>query len=255
MVISVFGKSGSGKTTVATHLAKYLSNLGYFVGIISAEIRYGDVQRRLGIKIEDGKSLLNAIIDYKNSQNYFSRITDNLYLLSVHDGSTIKEYEDIVKILGTRENQTAEQVNRIHSFVESVSGIFDFLIVDCTDRINDTITYSFISKSDKVFNIIESSVSGVTFCNAHKYLGEFDFYKNKINILNKHYEKAINRSTIENLIEENIEAVIPYRETTVLKNIKAQPDEKLLSDIKKLNEILNPKEKKTRLFDFMRKKR
>ncbi len=240
MVISIFGKSGSGKTTVATHLGKFLSDKGYFVGIISAEIRYGDIQRRLSTKVNESKTLLNAIIDYKNAENYFTKVNENLYILSVHDTSTIKEYEDIVKILGTKESQSKEQINRIHQFVDSVSDIFDYLIIDCTDRINDIITFAFASTSDKVINLVESNISGVTFCNAHKYLNEFDFYKNKINILNKHYEKAINKATIESLIEEKIDIAIPYRESTVMNNIVAKVDEKLMVEMKKIDDLLNP---------------
>ena len=241
MVISIFGKSGAGKTTTATHLGKFLSDKGYFVGIISAEIRFGDIQRRLNTKVSESKTLLNAIIDYKNAENYFTKVNENLYILSVHDTSTIKEYEDIVKILGTKENQSKEQINRIHQFVDSVSDIFDYLIIDCTDRINDIITFAFASTSDKVIHLIESNISGITFCNAHKYLNEFDFYKNKINILNKHYEKAINKSTIESLIEEKIDLAISYRETTVMNNIVAKADEKFMADMRKIDEIiLNP---------------
>lgn len=79
MIISVFGKSGSGKSTIALNLAKRIVENKKTVGIISTELRYSDISKLFSIEVEEKKSLINAILDHANVFDYYSQISEGLW--------------------------------------------------------------------------------------------------------------------------------------------------------------------------------
>ena len=211
MIISVFGKDGAGKTTIAPHLAKYYSRNNYFTGVISTETRYGSLQRVLGVEVTEKQSLLQAILDPNQASKCFTKVNDNMYVLSMADITTIKDYDTATALLGNQNKQTEEQNKRVEKFIDNVKDVFDILIIDCTDRITDILTYTFLSKSDKIINVIQSNLDGVAYETAHLMFNDLAIFQNKkINVLNKHIEKIINQSTIEKLLQEKIHMAISY---------------------------------------------
>lgn len=211
MIISIFGKDGAGKTTIATHLAKYYSDKNFFVGLISTETRYGSIQRVLGVEVTEKQSLLQAILDPQMASKCFTKVNDNMYVLSMADITTIKDYDTATALLGNQNKQTEEQEKRVERFINNVKDVFDILIIDCTDRVTDVLTYTFLSQSDKIVNVIQSNLDGVAYETAHLMFNEMAIFQNKkINLLNKHCEKIINQASIEKLLQEKIALSIPY---------------------------------------------
>lgn len=241
LIISVFGKDGAGKTTIATHLAKYYSGNNYFTGVISTETRYGSLQRVLGVEVTEKQSLLQAILDPNQASKCFTKINDNMYVLSMADITTIKDYDTATALLGNQKNQTAEQNKRVEKFIDNVKDVFDILIIDCTDRITDVLTYTFLSKSDKIINVIQSNLDGVAYETAHLMFNDLAIFQNKkINVLNKHYEKIINQKTIEKLLQEKIHTSIAYDRSFL--ETDGTINKKIIKDITTLDGIIHQEE-------------
>lgn len=259
MIISIFGKDGSGKTTMATHLANYLSKQNKFIGIISTETRYGSLQRNMGVSIDEKQSLLQAILNPSAASSCFSKVTDNMYILTMSDETTIKDYDTATALLGSQNRQSEEQIKRMQDFIDSVEDVFDILIIDTTDRITDVLTYTFLSKSDKILNIIQSNLDGIAYENAHAMFNELKiFQEKKINILNKHFEKIINEATIEELLKQKISLSIPYNEDFVFHFAQGTINKKMLKYLKQVEELIfdeKIKDKREAFSFFKRKKK
>lgn len=243
LIISVFGKDGAGKTTLATHLAKYYSGNNYFVGIISTETRYGSLQRVLGVEVTEKQSLLQAILDPNQASKCFTKVNDNMYVLSMADITTIKDYDTATALLGNQNKQSEEQNKRVEKFIDNVKDVFDILIIDCTDRITDVLTYTFLSKSDKIINIIQSNLDGVAYETAHLMFNDLAIFQNKkINVLNKHYEKIINQATIEKLLQEKIALSIPY--DSLFMEIDGKTNKKISKELILLDKFIHDNKEK-----------
>lgn len=238
LIISVFGKDGAGKTTIATHLAKKYSGNNYFTGVISTETRYGSLQRVLGVEVTEKQSLLQAILDPNQASKCFTKVNDNMYVLSMADITTIKDYDTATALLGNQNKQTEEQNKRVEKFIDNVKDVFDILIIDCTDRITDVLTYTFLSKSDKIINVIQSNLDGVAYETAHLMFNDLAIFQNKkINVLNKHMEKIINQSTIEKLLQEQIHMAISY--DSVFIELDGKINKKLTKELVAIDQIIH----------------
>lgn len=240
MIISIFGKDGAGKTTIATHLAKYYSNKNFFVGLISTETRYGSIQRVLGVEVTEKQSLLQAILDPQMASKCFTKVNDNMYVLSMADITTIKDFDTATALLGSQKAQTEEQEKRVERFINNVKDVFDILIIDCTDRVTDVLTYTFLSQSDKIVNVIQSNLDGVAYETAHLMFNDLAIFQNKkINVLNKHMEKIINKATIEKLLQQKIPLAISY--DSLLIEMDGTINKKIMKDITNLDAIIHEK--------------
>lgn len=244
MILCVFGKGGSGKTAISTHLGNHLSKDNNFVGIIGADTRYGVLQRRLGKKIPMEKSLSIAILDNNSPNKYFEKINDNMYILSMADNEDILSYQNMDKTL-------------IDEFVNKTKSKFDHLIIDCTDRATDPITLSFIQHADKIINVVESSLDGILFLNSHKKLFESQLFKDKeIFVLNKHIEENINLSNIEEISKVKMDVVISYKDTIRDNSFKCEEDKYLSEKVSEIYNVLKQEKEelisspKRKIFDF-----
>lgn len=248
MIIAVFGKSGSGKSTIAINLAKSIADSGNAVGIISNELRYADISKLFTVNIPENKSLINAILDYENVLNYYTEITNNIYLLSVGTDTNIKNLDIVSDYLKTASKIESDKKNNINSMLNNSLDIFDFLIIDCTDKVDDSLTFISLLNANKIINVIESSVSGISFEIAHKPLKESINFQDKwINVLNKHIESVVNKRTIESTIMEEINYVIPFSKDIFISNLLLSPVNDIKNIISKLkNElcVINNKPKK-----------
>jgi len=230
MIISVFGKNGSGKTTISTHLAKYLSMQNKFVAVISLETRYGSLQRSLGIKVPEEKSMINAL-SQEDIKQYFTKYNDNMYILSLSDVDDITKYDAI--------NNLTKDEKILTEFILKIRDLFDYVIVDVTERIIDNFTFFMIKNSDKLINIIESRPETLSFALSHKeILSTLIQEKNIINLLNKHDESVINLSTIQNTYG-NIDININF-DLNVIKNERENILNKhLISNMSNIYKLVN----------------
>lgn len=84
-------------------------------------------------------------------------------------------------------------------------------------------TYQFLQASDKVVNVIESSIDGMVFQNAHEKLFDSEVFKEKtVNVLNKHLESAINLSTVKEITGSNYSVIYEYKPSIVQDLVKSE---------------------------------
>lgn len=226
MIISVFGKNGAGKTSIATHLAHNLAQDNKFTSVVSLEMRYGSLQRSLGITVPDSKSIINVLTqDEVNS--YFTIYEDNIYIASLANCDDITKYDAI--------NNLAKDENILSSFMKKLKSSFDYSIVDLTELIIDPFTFFMIKNSDYLINVTESRPEGVAYANSHKDLISSVIDKNKvINVLNKHDEGIINLKTVKSLFDD-IDVCIAFS----LDDIKKERENKLSKNLlEKTKEIM-----------------
>ena len=160
MIISVFGKNGSGKSTVAIHLSQYLSMQNKFVGLISLERRYGSIQRSLGVTVPESRSILNAL-SQEDIKEYFTKYNDSMYILSLADEDDITKYDAITKL--TKDEKI------LLDFFKKLNQLFDYVIIDLTEMIIDNFTYFAIKHSEKLINITESRPEALSFSESHSH--------------------------------------------------------------------------------------
>lgn len=210
MIISVFGKEGSGKTTLACSFGEILSDRKMKTLVVSAETRYGILQRRFGTSIEKNKSMYLGFLNGFENKGFYKLIRERLGIVSLADEDDITSY-----------NELGEQI--IKSSIEKMKEDFDVIVFDCTARATDELTYQFLQASDKVVNVVESSIDGMVFQNAHEKLFDSEVFKAKtVNVLNKHLESAINLSTVKEITGSNYSVVYDYRPSIVQDLVKSE---------------------------------
>ena len=243
MIVSVFGAAGAGKTSLVIDLARQLAEDGRFVGIVSAETRFGTLQRELGGKVEESKSIKQAILDSGNIKKYAVMHTSNIFYFTMADQDDITSH-------------VVDDIGLIEKFIDEVSKKFDVLIADCTDRATDDLTAAFLKRADKIINLIESTPKGIAFFNAHYPLRE-SFYdpQKELVVLNKNIPTNLNKDTAQSLIAHRIDLVIPYFPTFYEDQLEQRSNKKYSKCIADLMKLVISNDQDTTALEKVNKKK
>ncbi|MDD4566113.1 MAG: AAA family ATPase [Eubacteriales bacterium] len=140
-IISVFGKSGTGKTTLVVNLACGLAERQFVVAIVSAELNHGSIQVPFGVIVPEGQGIFAAMNDKtEQPQGKLTQIkqNENIYLLTVPNAREDIFYENL-------EQKTVEDLLR------RIGVHVDFILIDCTPDLNNPITLMALNLSSTVF--------------------------------------------------------------------------------------------------------
>lgn len=161
-IITIWGKSGAGKTTLAVNLACALAEHSC-VGLISANLQYGHLQSFFGQEVADNRGLLTALQDPGKTKDCFVPAGNglmNLFLLSVPHGYTGLQADTI----------SQADVEAVLDRVRSAT--FDILIVDGSENITNPVSSVAISQSKQIITVHKPTVaSGLWF----RSMGDFIF--------------------------------------------------------------------------------
>ena len=106
MIITIWGRSNAGKTTVAANLALALAEKGKIAGIISSNLQYGHLQILFGQTIHEKHGIYRAIEDNDANGHFWkSGLNENVFLLSVpneycrmdFENVTLRQAEELIK--------------------------------------------------------------------------------------------------------------------------------------------------------------
>lgn len=233
MIISVFGKNGAGKTSIAIHLAKAYAQKNKFVSVVSLEMRYGSLQRSMAVDVAEEKSIIN-ILTQDDIKDYFTRYDDNIYIASLANADDITKYDAI--------NNLAKDDTILAAFIKKLDSNFDITIIDLTELIIDPFTFFVIKNSDYFINVTESRADGLAFANSHKEIIASIIDNEKvINVINKHDEAIVNLNTIKSVYGEidvcinfSIDDIKKERENKLSKNL-LEKSEQIMQIIEKRN--------------------
>ena len=153
-ILTITGMNGSGKTTIAFKIAKELENLGNNVCIVN----FDGFQSLSTIK--NNYNNYNVSIAYiltkeieatqKDVYSAMIPITDNISTISYIYGDTKDKYSRILN-------------NRVRDFIELLSGIVDYIIIDTTNNIIEPENRQSIQMANKIINIIEPTYKGLAY--------------------------------------------------------------------------------------------
>lgn len=228
MIISVFGSGGSGKTTIAKILAEKLSQENTFSVIIDCESRFGAFARQIGGNVPLEKSLKRAVLDTENLNLYENTWGSNVSYFSMADEEGVDSYLS-----------TTDEI--LEEFLENLKLTYDFIIFDCTQNIKDDLTSFALQKADLCINVINSSVQGLAFHNAHKPAFEYLNLK-EYRILNKNFPNNLNQSTAENIIGQEIHLSLSFSVSVLEKSLYLESEPKFEEKVSKsLSVLMAPK--------------
>ena len=153
-ILMVTGMNGSGKTTISFKIAQELENLGNNVCIVNFDsisplstIKNNYNNYNVSIAYVLTKE---TIITQKDIYSAMIPITDNISIISYIYGDTKDKYSRILN-------------NRVRDFLELLSGIVDYIIIDTTSNIIEPENRQCIQMSDRIINIIEPDYKGLSY--------------------------------------------------------------------------------------------
>lgn len=204
-LIAVYGNNGSGKSTIASNLAFALSKQ-FLTGIIGLNTNYGSIQHFFGMRIENDKNLRNIILSNgldDIAKNFTQHPTQtNLFVLSMPNE------DDCLKLADTSiglDSSTA--INIVVTLKEK----FDYLIVDCTNDVNDPLSIYSLVYSNKVINSIKPTLQGLSFLNSYKSLFEaLKVYQDRIINVSNSDKNTIGLARFEKIANIKFDVALPF---------------------------------------------
>lgn len=211
-IFTVFStKGGSGKTFFATNLAlALLKNTGKKVVLLDFDLDYGNVT--LALDVVPKFTINDVIDDIKNiDSDYIETFLTN--------------HESGLKVLAaSKEPNNNDFVNgeHIQIILKALQSAYDYIIIDMSSRFYDATNPAFIF-SEKLFLITTPEITSVkNIKGAITTLTDFNYPKNKINIVLNKLSKSsdIRSNDIEKILGYDILYKVPedYQKVTASLN-------------------------------------
>ena len=162
-LIAVWGKNGTGKSTIAVNAAVCMAKNGYKTAVVGANRFYGSIQHYFGMSFTDEESLRRMLIRGNEIaiSPYFKEyeLLNGLFLSSLSDADDCTGYR---KFGGERSAR----------FLNLVKRSFQCAIIDCEESIEDPISMLALTLSDRIIYCMKPNLQSVAFTTAHENLVE-----------------------------------------------------------------------------------
>ncbi|MCL2058467.1 MAG: ParA family protein [Oscillospiraceae bacterium] len=157
-LISIWGKNGSGKSTVASNLACAFAKRGHKTALVGAKRFYSDIQYLFNMEIQAGQSLRTLLSggDSLTLNEYFIQCPSekNIYLASLADADDCAGYRKL-------------RVDMAVRFLNLVKKQFSVVLMDCDESVEDPLSMYSLTFSDNIIYINRPSVQSVVFAKAY----------------------------------------------------------------------------------------
>ena len=159
MLISIWGKNGSGKSTAASNLACAFAKRGRKTALIGANRFYGSIQYYFNMEVRAEQSMRQMLTggDSLSIQDYFIEcpFEKNIHIASLADGDDCAGYRKIRVDLAVR-------------FINLVKKNYPVVLIDCDESTEDPLSMYSLTLSDKIVYIARPSLQSVVFAKAYE---------------------------------------------------------------------------------------
>jgi len=197
-IITVWGATGSGKTTVAVNLAAALADRNFMVGIISSKLTYGELQGLFGRRIEPEKGIYRAISNGCNTKNMFEATDNpNLFILSppnVFDGMLL----------------TAISADTVKELIGDSTIRFDYIIIDGSEDLNNPVSSIGLTMSNKILRVYKVRTKDCIWHKAMENLTDLIHIRSKTITVINGYDKSCDKLAFLNALDVKPDFELPY---------------------------------------------
>lgn len=198
-IITVWGATGSGKTSIAANLGIAIADRNLMVGIISSKLYYGELQSIFGKRLEYDKGIYNAIANGCNTKNMFESAvsSSNLFFLSVPNGFD-------AMLLTAMSGETAKDL------IEDAVMRFDYIIIDGNEELNNPISSLGLTMSSKIVIAHRASTKDCIWqASMENTMQLLNLTDKSIHVLNG-YDKTCDKMTYMNNVGVKFDFELPY---------------------------------------------
>lgn len=199
-IITIVGKSGGGKTTVAVNLATLLArNNNSLVALLSTDLSYSSIPQFFGVKIPIEKSV-SAMMQSETPERMMQETIEgsNIFVTGITDYETCQ----------TAEPPNGEQIQLMFARLKNA---FDYVIIEANAPLLNYMSAVAISSADILLTVIPATVQGERW--QHAYREMIDVYADpkapRINVLNK-AEACVETKAFLLELKETVQCVLPY---------------------------------------------
>ena len=198
-IITVWGATGSGKTSIAANLGIAIADRNLMVGIISSKLYYGELQSIFGKRLEHDKGIYNAIANGCNTKNMFESAVSgsNLFFLSVSNGFD-------AMLLTAMSGETAKDL------IEDAVMRFDYIIIDGNEELNNPISSLGLTMSSKIVIAHRASAKDCIWqASMENTMQLLNLTDKSIHVLNG-YDKTCDKMTYMDNVGVKFDFELPY---------------------------------------------
>ena len=234
MIITVWGKGGSGKTTISLILANELSRAGLLTCLTDFNLHFGVHQRFLGEEIGEEKSLLKALkyAPFSDQESNIKKCLisndDNPNLLVLSMANT----EDALAAEGLTEEMAASLLIWLNRTV-------DIVIVDATDRLDDIFTQEAIVRADQVIQVTDATPEGLAHMMTYLRIFKSMTFQSPHIVVNRIDTAVVDKAFITSF-EAEITAQFDREIAIAMQQDKIPMKGKLVQDLQKLAAQIHP---------------
>jgi len=159
------GKGGVGKSTISSNMAYQLSQMGYRVGILDADIGLANLDIIFNVKVK--KTLLHVLKGEATLKDIVIPINHNLLLIPGESGDEIFAYND---------NEIIKRFAKEAAFLD----MLDFLIIDTGAGIGKNVQI-FLKEADEILVVTMPDPSAIT--DAYATIKVTNTYRHDMNVI------------------------------------------------------------------------
>jgi septum formation inhibitor-activating ATPase MinD len=157
-LISIWGKNGSGKSTVAANVACRLAKMGHRTAIVGANRFYGAIQYYFGLELSAEQSLRNILSERDSLDIGRSFVECGAFPKQLRVASLSNDDDAI----GCQKMRTATVIR----FLELAKKSFEYTLIDCDDSPEDALSMLSLTMAERVLYVMKPSVQGAVFSKA-----------------------------------------------------------------------------------------
>ena len=201
-LISVYGPDGSGKTTLAYALANELASGDTQVLLVHTDFSRPVLPERIP-ELQDALSLGQLLLtgDRYNMEDSFVPYpkNSNVFVTGILHNENFSSYPASACLL-----EAAKK------YFETVSAVFDFVIVDSTDDVSDNLALAGLAQAGAVVELVPPNIQGVLFSEAYGMIFDSLHTKEKTLYTASKCRDDQNPELIEHRLGVRFSARLPY---------------------------------------------